>query len=240
MSTRSKGEDQADHTKLFSSVGLLVIGLIVLIDGLLGLPSNWPTTLLGAGISAFAGFEVRNFYVRVSLENKTIRATQSGRGNIQANQTNPVGSPIIQRADTVNIGGPQPSLQEDVTRQNKSVVSKQQGTSEMESICNGMIYFDDYQDFHFDVRRGDTVKIHVKSEDPVSIEIMNEDDFAMFEPDQEENDNYWESPLTTEYDYVWPSKDAEGIVVIIIDEVEEGTSDEEQAKAFVRIDHMRR
>jgi len=46
------------HDRLLEYIALLVIGLVVLIAGLTTLPGGWAAALLGAGITAFGGFEV--------------------------------------------------------------------------------------------------------------------------------------------------------------------------------------
>lgn len=220
---------------------LFVIGLIVLVSGLSSLPNGWASALLGIGLSAVGAFEVRITYNRIQGENKSIKATQSGSRNIQTNQTNPNNSPVINKADTVIFSSPQTVSQEEFHRKREKT-SNRQLRPEVESISDGHIHFEDFQDFRAELNKGDTIKIHVESEDPVSVQIMSEDDFDSFDPDVEGNDNYWESPRTTNYDYSWTSKYDENVVIVIIDEMEQDPDyeDDEETEATLRIDVIRK
>ena len=85
-------EKKAERRKLRYFGLLLAVGLIVLVIGLLSLPSGMVVALLGAVLSAFGGFGFTITYIK---HENSMRATQAGKDNTQVNQTSPVASPPI-------------------------------------------------------------------------------------------------------------------------------------------------
>jgi len=222
---------------------LFVIGLIVLIAGLTSLPSGWATALLGAGITAFGGFEVKLTFGRIQIEEKSIRAMQSGRNNTQINQTNPQNSPNIGTIGTAYFGTSPPTQEQtkpQVVPAKETRREPEDEQDEVEDLCSGQIHFEDFEEFQTGVRRGDRIAMQISAEHPISIQIMNSDDYDSFDSDSDDNEVYWKSPKTTSYGYSWPAKKREKVYVLVVNETNLDEWDNEEAVATVTIDVIRK
>ncbi len=234
-------EEKDEHNKLFGYIGLLAVALIVLISGLLSL--SWPTALIGALLSAFGAFEVKITYSRIQYENQSIQAKQSGQGNIQTNQTNPRHSPVI-HAENVYYGIPKPDSEPREAIDPKTTRHERQvQPDDAEWLVNGEVRFQDYEEFESKLNKGDQLKGHVESKDPISVEIMDSENFEAFEEDDDE-DNYgtlWSSPRTTDFQVSYTSTAKRTVHLVIIDELEDDDEEsDEEAKAVARIKVIRK
>jgi hypothetical protein len=249
-------ERQSVHDRLLEYVGLLVIGLIVLIAGLSSLPGGWETTLLGAGLTGVGAFEVRITYNKINYEDKRIRAKQEGQGNIQNNQTSPVNSPSVGKArDIIYNLPPQPetktireasnvyvgTLQPDKAGRRSTMADPAQARAEgeIEELCSGEIHFEDFQEFEAEVSKGDRIALQVRAEHPISVQIMNEDDYDDFDSNDDDNEVYWKSPKVTNYGYSWLAKKREKVFVLVVNETDQDDWDTGEAVATVTINVVR-
>lgn len=149
-------EKQDAHSRLYGYVVLLMLGLIVLVDGLSTLPSGWAAALIGAGLSAFGGFEVKFTYSRIQLENNSIQAKQTGKKSGQVNQTNPVGSTAIGKIDNAYFGtAPAPQVR----------VPEKETVNDSPWWVNRTIALDEFQEFGTDMSEGDEIIGEVESKD---------------------------------------------------------------------------
>ena len=233
-------KEKDDHEKLYGYGGMLVVGLIVLILGLQQL--NWIISLLGAFFSAFGGFEVKLTYARIQLEEKNIRARQSGHHNTQINQTSPRNSPVINKADNVYFGTSKQDFNSEAPAapQRKSKKSESKSSNEEEWLFNGRIHFKTLESREIDFSKGDRILGHVESDDPISVQIVDERNFELFvADDDEEYETLWNSGKTTDYDidYVF-RKNGRGNIVIV-DEYDEHDDEADEAEATVRLKIIR-
>jgi hypothetical protein len=221
---------------------LLVIGLIVLVAGVTTLPGGWATALLGGGITAFGGFEVNFTYNQIRGEDKSIRAKQSGNNNTQTNQTNPVNSPVIKAENVHQYFGP---LEPKSRKKAPKLVAKTEDPADL--LCNGVYHIKDYQEFSAQVGEGDKIVGHVKSDYPVSIQILNTRNYNIFydiqEGDVDSDTNYnalYTINDTSDTEISWVASKA-GNVMIVITEGSENTedTDEELIKVTARIKIVR-
>jgi hypothetical protein len=167
------------HDRLFEYVGLLVAGLIILIFGLtMTPPTGFVTAIVGAGVAAFGGLEVKFTYDQIRYDDRSLRAKQSGYNNIQTNQTNPTNSPVINRAETAHqyFNSNEPKGMEKAPKA-KSIAEAEEKT---EWICNGVFHMPDYQEFAAVVGKGDKIAGHVEADHPLSIQILNHRNYSLF------------------------------------------------------------
>src|SRR5450759_1772749 len=133
-------EVKDEHEKLYSYGAMLVVGIIVLGLGIQQL--NWMFSVIGAFVSLFGGFEVRLTYNKIQLEEKSIRAKQSGNNNTQTNQTNPVNSPVIKAENVHQYFGPtEPKSKKKAPKP----VAENEDPADL--LCNGVYHIKDYQEF---------------------------------------------------------------------------------------------
>ena len=233
-------DEKNPHNNLYYYGGMLLLGVIVLILGLQQL--NWIISLVGGLLAAFGGFEVKINYTKIQNEENTIRAKQNGHHNTQVNQTSPVNSPTIGKIQHAYFGSTpaSQSAKEPKSKREESRKESEDDAPETESICSGRIHFDDYEDFEVEVSRGDKVKGRVEANYPVSVQIMNNNDFGLFNPGDDDNDVYWKSPKTTSFDFSWTAKKHEEVHVLVVNETDESDWGDEQPSASANIDVIRK
>jgi len=235
-------ETQDDHDKLLYYGAVLAVGVIAIVLGIQEL--SWEVSTIGALFAAFGGFEVKLTYGRIQNQERSIRATQTGNRNTQINQTNPQNSPTIGKIEKAYFGTSSPPGSQEVQSRSRRVpqTAKKfdaetiQDNSGAFSLCNGEIHFEDTQDFEAHVSRGDRITGHVEAEHPISIQIMNGDDYDDFDSDYDDNEVYWRSPKTTDYDFSWDAVKRESVFVLIVNETDESDWDDGMATAIARID----
>lgn len=208
------------HDRLLEYIALLVIGLVVLIAGLTTLPGGWAAALLGAGITAFGGFEVNFTYNQIQGQNKSLRATQGGSNNIQTNQTSPTNSPVINKAENVHqyFNVNEPKAKEKAPKPVSEI------DDQVDWLCNGVYHIDEYQEFPAQVGNGDKIVGHIESKHPLSVQIMNQRNYNIFvdihegniDPDTEYTSLY-HVPHTTNCDFSWTSPRESNLTVVITD-----------------------
>jgi hypothetical protein len=215
------------HNDLLFYIILLVVGLIILLDGLGSLPNGWETALLGAGVSAFGGFETKITYTRIQDESNSIKAKQTGKKGIQINQTSPTGSPAIGKARDVYIGTPPPSKVPEPEKRTQRPFVVGPGISnkpeeQFEWLCNGDIHINRYQEFEAMVKKGDQIAWHLESKKPIALTILSRKDADTFldiidgnVPSDYEYTFYYRTPATTNYDFSWTSAVGRPVIVVI-------------------------
>lgn len=238
----SRKRDEHDNLLYYGAV--LAVGIIALILGVQEL--SWEVSIIGALFAAFGGFEVKLTYGRIQLQERSIKASQTGRDNTQINQTNPQNSPTIGRIEKAYFGTTlRAEEQTSESKSRKLPGAKREPEEDQQSslrdtggvtICSGQIHFEDYQDFSAHVNRGDRIIGHVEAEHPISVQIMNGDQFDDFDSRYEDNEVYWRSPKTTNYDFSWDARKREDVFVLLVDETDESEWDEGEATATARIE----
>jgi len=241
-------EDEKDeHNKLYGYIVLLVIGLIVLISGLQSLPSGWIAILIGGGLSAFAGFEVKFTYNKIQNEEGSIRARQSGTGNVQTNVSNPTNSPVIHRADNVIIN-PSPRKSRNKPESTRQRIPELKSEDDIEWLCDGDIHFNRYQEFEAPVKKGDKIVWHLESKEPISLQVLSRKDYDILADlldgeigeDEGEYHAYTSTPLTTKHDLTWTVPVNRTLIVVITGGTKEDDDDDFNVKVNARIGIIRK
>lgn len=202
--------------------------------GLTGVsPPNFYIIAICEGIAGGALLKFRD--VRISMKSQrgsgNVMSEQRGTRNTQTNQSNPRNSPVINRAGAVYIGG---APADKMARSQKKEGSSSDD-SDGEWICKGHIQFEGCQEFPIEVVKGDVISGHVESPEPISMEIIGEDDLELLEDDaRDEYEPYWESPKTREYDFRWEAPKKVTGYLVVFDECDESV-DEGEAEATARI-----
>lgn len=206
------------------------MGLIVAVIGLLTIPSGQVAALLGGILAAGGGVGASITYNNIQ-HNKSINASQAGKGNSQVNQTSPVGSPAIGRARDVYIGTSPPSRAPEPEKKTPppSVVGTgkrkrlEESDAQVEWLWTGDIHVNKHQEFEAPVKRGDKISWQLESKDPIALTILSRNDAATFldiidgeVPSDEEYTFYYRTPVfTTNSDFPWVST-VNGTVMVVI------------------------
>lgn len=236
-------EEQDDHGKLYSYGGILVVGIVVLVLGIQQL--SWIVSLLGLFAAGYGGLEVKLTYERIQIEQNNFRATQKGKKNIQTNQTNPMNSPVynVNRVEgDLNFGDPTPIVTHTTTFVAGGSPDKQVKGPKIEQaevLCNGEIHFEGSEEFQASVNRGDKIEMRVSAKHPISVQIMNSEDYNDFDDDYDDNEVYWKSPNTTNFSYTWPAKKREKLFILVVNETDLDEWETDEAIANVTINVIR-
>lgn len=227
-----------DHQKLYQYGGIAVIGVIILVLGIQQL--SWIISLLGIFAAGYGGFEVRLAYQRIHIQQNHFQIEHKTEVNAQISQTNSTNSPNIGSIGTAYFGTPSPQVEKSNQRVDVQQTSESPGPqSVIESLYHGLLYFDDLEDFHTGVNRGDRIQVEVSADHPISVQIMSDEDFEDFDPDYDDNEVYWSSRKTTNCAYSWPAAKRERVCVAVVNETDLDEWAGSQAFATVRVDVVR-